>query len=441
MKPQHIVVAATALLVLAPVRAFAQLSPRPYQSLFSDGADTNATVHHSFDMSLSVIAAYDDDALPAATPGIDPTGGTLSGYNTTYSGSAQYAWQGRHMQAGFSGQSTVRHYTDPNDYIASHSAAAGFAAQFARRTSLFVNQTASYSPPYLFGLFPTLQTPLPGTDDTGNPNYVVDDSESLAYETVATVEHGLTRKTNLTFTADYRFTDFRRNDTGRQDVRAKGLHAQSAYSLGRNAAFTAGYHYRSGELGFGSLAVTSEQRVQIGVAYNRRLSPSRRATFNFNVGSSRMDLPPSPDRGIGGGLHTSLSADGALSYEFSRDWVVRAAYTRGAQFVAELTEPVFADGLTTALIGKLGRRVELTMAGAYSKGQTFQLGESPDVLTYTGDVQLLFDLTRRLSSYLEYMYYYYDFEGSQALAPGLLTRVERNSVRAGLTVSFSLRRR
>jgi hypothetical protein len=442
MKPQHLVIVATALLACAPGAALAQPSTRPYQSLFANGSgDTNPAIHHKFDFSLSVLAAYDDDVLPGATGGLDPTTRPLSGYNTTYAGNAQYGWQGRHMQAGFSAQSTVRQYVRFNEYNASHSAAAGFAVQLPRRTSVFVNQTVAYSPPYLFGLYPSLQLPTPGMDDTGQANYVVDDTESLAYETIATVEHGLTRRSNVSVSTDYRFTDFRRNDTGRQDVRSSGISAEYAYSLGRNSALTAAYHYRSGELGFGSVAVTSEHRAEIGMAYNKRLSPSRRATFDFNIGSSRMDLPASPATGIVAGLHSSVSADAALSLEFARDWIVRAAYNRGAQFVAELTQPVFADGLTTALDGRISRRVRLMIAAAYSKGESFQLGENPDVLTYTGDAQLLCELTRMLSSYVEYLYYFYDFQGSTLLAPGMVKSAERNGVRAGLTLSFSFRRR
>jgi hypothetical protein len=50
-------------------------------------------------------------------------------------------------------------------------------------------------------------------------------------------------------------------------------------------------------------------------------------------------------------------------------------------------------------------------------------------------------LTRTLSAFGEYLYYFYDYGGSRLNAPNLIPGVERNGVRAGLTVWFSARRR
>jgi hypothetical protein len=441
MKRQFFVAAASVLIVGTASGAFAQGSSRPYQGLFGGGGAKDPAVHHTLDVNLSIAAAYDDDALPSLIGGIDPTQRPLSGYNTSYAVSAQYGWQGRHMQAGLSGVSTLRQYVDFNDYNMTHSVAAGFSAQFARRTTVFVNQTADYSPPYLFGLFPSVETPKPGVVVSGGPNYVVNDTESLSYQTIATVEHGLTRRGTVALTGDHRYTDFRRNDTGRPDVSSSGARLQYGYGLGRNAAFTAGYHYRSGQLGFGTLAVSSEQGLDVGIAYTRKLSPSRRATFNFSVGSSRVELPDAPAAGIIGGRQMGVSADAGLNYEFAREWVVRGAYRRGAEFVAELIEPIFAEGVTLSLNGYLTRRLHLQSSAAYSTGESIQIGTSPNLTTYTGNVQLGYAFARSLGAYVEYLYYYYNFTGSTQLAPGLLTGVERNGVRVGLTYSFSLRRR
>src|SRR5580765_4346102 len=286
MKRLLIALGATAVLMGAPPGVFAQGgSTMPYQGIFSSGGNTDPNIHHRLDLTFSVSAGYDDDVLPALTGGIDPTSKPFNGYNNTYTGTAQYAWQGRKMQAGLTATSALRQYTEFNDYTMTHAVGAGFAMEFARRTTLFVNQSANYSPPYLFGLFPEVNPVTPGDIIAGGPNYVLDDTESLSYESIVTVEHGLTRRGTISVSGDYRYTDFLDNSRGRPDVSSSGLRGQYSYAFGRNTAFTAGYHYRSGELGFGTTAVTSEQGLDIGLEYSRRLSPTRRATLNFSVGS------------------------------------------------------------------------------------------------------------------------------------------------------------
>ena len=240
----------------------------PYQGIFNNNRDTDPNIHHRLDLTFSVAAGYDDDVLPSLTGGIDPTSKPFNGYNNTYTGTAQYAWQGRKMQAGLTATSALRQYTEFNDYTMTHAVGAGFAMQFARRTTLFVNQSANYSPPYLFGLFPDVNPVTPGDIIAGGPNYVLDDTESLSYESIVTVEHGLTRRGTISVSGDYRFTDFLDNSRGRPDVNSSGLRSHYTYAFGRNTAFTAGYHYRSGELGFGTTAVSSEQGLDFGMEYS-----------------------------------------------------------------------------------------------------------------------------------------------------------------------------
>jgi hypothetical protein len=444
MKRLLIALGATAVLMGAPSGVFAQGgSTMPYQGIFNsnNNRDTDPNVHHRLDLTFSVAAGYDDDVLPALTGGIDPTSKPFNGYNNTYTGTAQYAWQGRKMQAGLTATSALRQYTEFNDYTMTHAVGAGFAMQFARRTTLFVNQSANYSPPYLFGLFPDVNPVTPGDIIAGGPNYVLDDTESLSYESIVTVEHGLTRRGTISVSGDYRYTDFLDNSRGRPDVSSSGLRSQYSYAFGRNTAFTAGYHYRSGELGFGTTAVTSEQGLDVGLEYSRRLSPTRRATLNFSVGSSTMDLPSVPAAGIVEGRQSEVSAEAALNYQFNRTWMLRGAYRRGAEFVAELSYPVFVDGITATLTGDMGRRVHYSSSAAYSTGQGLQPGTQQNLVTYTGDVRLSFDVARRLSSFVEYLYYSYDFSQNPLLTLGIVNRVERNGARAGLSVWFTMRRR
>jgi hypothetical protein len=72
------------------------------------------------------------------------------------------------MQAGLTATSALRQYTEFNDYTMTHAVGAGFAMEFARRTTLFVNQSANYSPPYLSVCFRMSIRP-PGDIIAGGP--------------------------------------------------------------------------------------------------------------------------------------------------------------------------------------------------------------------------------------------------------------------------------
>ena len=61
--------------------------------------------------------------------------------------------------------------------------------------------------------------------------------------------------------------------------------------------------------------------------------------------------------------------------------------------------------------------------------------------TYTGDVRLRYALTRTFAAYVEYLYYFYDSRGSVPIAPGIPAGLERNGVRAGLTLRVPALRR
>src|SRR3954463_9713127 len=126
MKRLLLALVATAVLLGAPAGVFAQGgSAMPYQGIFNNNRDSDPNIHHRLDVTFSVAAGYDDDVLPALTGGIDPASRPFNGYNTTYTGSAQYAWQGRKMQAGLTATSALRQYTEFNDYTMTHAVGAG----------------------------------------------------------------------------------------------------------------------------------------------------------------------------------------------------------------------------------------------------------------------------------------------------------------------------
>jgi hypothetical protein len=100
------------------------------------------------------------------------------------------------------------------------------------------------------------------------------------------------------------------------------------------------------------------------------------------------------------------------------------------EYVPALTEPVFSDGVSASIDGTITRRLDLTISGAYTNGESVFQGTSA-FDSYNGDLRLRYALNRTLATYIQYLYYVYDFGGNTRLAAGMAPRLERNAVRAG----------
>jgi hypothetical protein len=179
------------------------------------------------------------------------------------------------------------------------------------------------------------------------------------------------------------------------------------------------------------------QEVEAGVDYGRPLSASRRLSLGAYVGSSILQLPDALEGTSR--RYNQLSTRATLTYPFGRTWHAGAVYLRGVEYVPGLIEPVSKDSFTTSIDGSLTRRVDVLASAAYSNGKSALNVGSSTFETYTGDVRLRYALTRAFSTYVEYLYYFYDSHGSTPLAPGIASGLERKGVRAGLTLRVSPR--
>ena len=153
-----------AMFVLAADSAVFAQTPgpaRPDVGLFGRKAEPKTV--QTLDISASVLESYDDDVY-ADGGTINPVVPPTSGFFTNFDASANYGWQGRHTQFGATGGSAVRYYHDlGNVQLMNYTAGVGLSSQFTDRTSVFVNQSTSYSPSYLYRLFPDLAQPVPGS--------------------------------------------------------------------------------------------------------------------------------------------------------------------------------------------------------------------------------------------------------------------------------------
>ncbi len=386
------------------------------------------------DVNFGVAEGYDSDVL--ADLGTIGQNQPLGTYYTEFQASGEYQWQGERVQAGASAASTMRYYHELSEFgNVSESAGAGFSAQLAPRTRLFVNGTAAYSPSYLYGLFPTLTQPVPGQAVPDAPGYSVNTQDSFAYGGSGSLTHGLNARSDLVLSTEVSFTNFLHETEFIRDYDNYGVGAAYLRRISRYSALKLSYLYRRGQFGYSLGTETAENGLQVGMELARPLSATRKMTFAFNVGATDVNIPEGGPNPQISGRFVRATSDASFTYDFRRSWQARAAYRRGVEYLAVLRDPVFTNGASAAIDGLLSRGVLFTAGAAYSSGASaLNFGSSSAYTTYTGNVRLSHALTRTLSLYGEYLYYYYDFRGTLQLQPGFPRTLERNAVRVGLTL-------
>jgi hypothetical protein len=424
-----------ALLVICLVSvvsdAYAQSggSRRPYRGLFGNPAPTRET--HSLDLSATLIQAYDDNLL-ADIGRIRPTPG-LSGHYTMLLGDVAYDWQREQFHLGLTASSAARYYSALQEVRSlGHSAGIGVSVGIGDRTTLFLNQSAAYSPSFLYGLFPTLADPAPGMAPPIAPDYEVNDFESFSYSTTARLTRRVGRRGTLSATGDYRGSDFS-GQNARPDFSSYSGGAQFSHPMTRNTGLRIGYRYRNGEFGYGRGPAT-EHGIDAGMTYTRPLSATRRAVFSVGLGSSTTDDPGRVVPADVAGRRYRLLGDASVGYQFSRTWEARVRYRRGVDYVPELAEPVFIAGFSSSVGGFATRRLHVAAAAAYSNGESAAFRRSSAFDTYTGSLRVRWALTRHLAAHAEYLYYYYDFRGNAQLPLGMPSTLDRNGIRLGVTL-------
>ena len=416
--------------------AFAQeASPQSSAGLY--GRKLEEKTAHALDVSGTVVEAYDDDVYADGGAPINPGQQQAAGYYSMFQANSNDDWKGKRSHVGATGGATMRYYQeDQTVQWTNFTGGLGFSSQLSTRTSVFANQTASYSPSYFYRLFPTADVPTPGAVAPPAPDYTVPgaSSASYSYSTTATLSHSFGPRAALSGQADYGYTDFVENSVALRDSKTYGVRGDYSRNMSRNTVARFGYRYRNGDVGFGAATgrPTVEHGLDVGVDYSRPLSATRRATFAFSVGSSAVSLPDSTLGELRGQVYRAIGS-AKFGYQFSRAWQATTSYRRGLDYVPGLSQPVFTDGLSAVVNGLFNQRWDFTAQAGYSSGEPAYFTQTATYKTYTGDVRLRYALTRLWAIQAEYLYYFYDFNGALVVPQDSPPQLERNGVRVGVT--------
>jgi hypothetical protein len=421
--------------------AFAQQSARPYRSLF--GGVSSGTDRDNDWMMFTITEAYDQNVLGDVNAPIQQAlerGGVF----TELTAEMNYRATGRRVQFASTGGTNFRYYGDQDRLLGvGHHVGAGLTITLSPQTSLSLNQTAAYSPSYLYGLFAAIAAPGPGQVNVAS-NYAVNDNPSYNYGTDVTLtQHFGARNTFVAHTGG-QYVDFVHSAAQAPGVASyRNLLSYDAggmfmRGISRDLTFNLGYTFRRAEYLDGSFP--TEQDMNVGFQYNRPLSKTRRTYLRVNTGSVMLHAPaPGDPIGVLRPQYR-LAGDVVLGRDFGRTWQAQGGYSRGVGFIEGLSTPVLTDGITATTSGLVTPRINVLMTAAYSVGQPTIRNESHGLTTDTADARVSFAVNRTWAFFVEYLYYFYDFS-NEVVPAGAPPRVARNSARVGLMLWAPMRPR
>jgi hypothetical protein len=172
------------------------------------------------------------------------------------------------------------------------------------------------------------------------------------------------------------------------------------------------------------------QTIDAGVEYSRPLSRTRRTSVGFGTGSMRIDN--------GGETFYNLAGHASLTHQIRRTGNLGVMYSRGLVVVGGFSDPFFADSVAVNFSGNASRRIRLSGSGGYGNGD-LGLGSRANAyesMQASGGVEIA--LARRLEFFGHYFYYKYRFDRSIALPEGVSRGLDRQGVRAGLSLRIPI---
>ena len=363
---------------------------------------------------------------------------TGGGFTSLFTASSDYALNTHRLQLA-GNASTAFRYTQSLDRLdpLSHGAGLGLQVQLPWRGSLQIEQSAAYSPSYLYQLFPTALPPSLGTSIPTNPEYHLDRIPSYAYRTNAALSFGLSRSTKLSANGDYNRTNFAERAAARPDYESSGMGANVSHRVSRAGGFDVGYQYRTAAMDLDGWTI--EHRPTIGVTYSPALSGTRRLNMRLTVGPAWVQRPLSGPEQVTDDpdpispRFNQLYADASVTYPFRPNWRAGVSYRRTTEYLAPLSEPVLSDSGSAELSGLITRRVDLSAQAGYASAASYSAdGENLD--TYTAAIQLRYAVKRFLAVYSEYVFYYYDLRAHARVFPDLPRVFEQHSARVGISL-------
>ena len=414
---------------------------RPYRGLF--GGDGLSSAPHTLDLRGSLFGAYDDNVF-ATVPGGVPVDPRVrnGGYYTGANAAANYAFQGDTTSITATGAAAFgyyRQFADP--LVPSYNAGVGLSTALGARTRVHASQSIRYSPFLGFTLFPSLPSLVTSEIDVTTPthDYASGALKGFTYGTTAELAYELSRRASFAGFYDLHRTEY---NVEQRDLAQQRAGVRFHQQLSGHAGLRLGYAYRTGRYGFAAeRQPVRSHDLDVGIDYGRALSFSRRTVVSFGTGSSI--LMSDPAAGQTGELigpnddqrtHFFVSGFATVNHEIGRTWAALGSYVRSIRFEQAFSQPLLTDAVSARLAGQINQRLTANFNAGYSFGSVGPRAVANGYDTFSAVAHLQAALSRHFAAYTQYVYYHYNFGYGVQMPPGFARGLDRNGMRAGLTV-------
>jgi len=425
-----------ALALVCAGTARAQPAQRPAAGAVFGGASAS-TSGKALDLTVDINESYDQNVTVRSGPD-EFSLFQGSGAYVVLTPNLDFVSHGNRVQWAMNAGSNGRYYSDTGEVIVTNeSGAANLSVRLSSSTTMSLNQSVAYSASPFAGLFVPSVAPEIGSAAPPTSNYSLDAFKSYTSATGASVTHRISPRATLSFASDLGYTATPRT-AGYPSVQNRDVGGRIAYSLSRDLHLQFGYTFRQGQ--YEGSPRSTQHDLNIGIDYSRPLSRTRKTAISFMLGPTVASVPLT----VGSQdvrRQYRLIGDASLRHQVGRTWALQASYRRGIGNIEGFQAPVFTAAYSASASGFLGRRTDLSLSAAYSTGESALTTGTPDQFaTYTGDARLRIAMTRMWATYVEYLFYDYNFNRT-VLAAGLPPSLTRNGVRTGVTMWIPVRRR
>jgi hypothetical protein len=410
---------ALGLTLLACGPASAQFRPeRPYRGIFANGVDGAG---QSLTAQATISGGYDDNILADATRRNTAIRDAKGGGLGQFSGGLSYALSGDRASLNAGAGTSIRYYPSlPNDYYKTYNGSLGGQVILLRKPQWTAHAQASYRPFSFLSLTPQdedIVDPTIGASAPPEVDFVPVATQYFYYSAGSNLSQRLSRRTTLDLNYGYSTADRLDRHFWRQ-----GAGATVRYQMTKDLSFRTGYKYTEAHYGD---RTTHVHRPDVGLDFLHALSLTRRTTFSFGVGTEATVIND----------QTRIRATGNanIAHEMGRTWTLAGSYRRGTYYTETLPEPVFGDAASASLTGLITRRLQFQAAATASLGSVGS-GARRKYDIYRGTVSLSTALTRFMNMGLDYAYFEYSFNEDIVLDAGVPRDINRQSIRAHLTL-------
>jgi hypothetical protein len=309
-----------------------------------------------------------------------------------------------------------------------------------RRSTLRGNAGATYQNYFTLAAVPIVVGPDAEAPDSSSADFAVSDRRSWTQRAGADYSHGWGRSQTTTLRYLYDRVDYEDPPDREDDVRFAFLGdswrqtgaVEHGITIGRRSSVSGRYSYTDSrtERIDGTERPFEEQRAEITVRYEKRVSPRKTLSLEGGVGGALLDTENELTRERADFWETVGHARARI--DIGRSWSAQGSYERGYELRQGYTVPFFRDDVSATVGGYIGRRFDLVFSAGYSTGVLGLTVENP-YESWDGSVQARYALTSTAAVIASYLRYYYEFDRPNLLPQGFAPNNDRQVFRVGLT--------